>query len=56
MYDRYLDIRDNINNKLIRFLLRHCRLHAPTLRACMNKTTWRSCAFIVEEMKGEERK
>lgn len=55
MYEWYLDVRDNINNKFIRFLLRHCGLHNPTLRACMNKATWQSCALIVEDMKGEKK-
>ncbi len=53
MYEWYMEIRDKICNKLIRFLLRHCAIHSLTLRECMNKVEWQHCALIVESMKNK---
>lgn len=51
MYEWYMEIRDRICNKLIRFLLRHCAIHSLTLRECMNKVEWQQCFLIVKSMK-----
>jgi len=51
MYDVYISFRDRINNKLIRFFLRHCNLQSLTLRQCMQKVEWQECAVIAEEMR-----
>ena len=37
LYERWLDVRDRMNNKLICFLLRHCWLDCHTCRTFVNK-------------------
>lgn len=37
MYDWYLTKRDDLVNWIIRFLLKHCCLHASTIRMFMAK-------------------
>ena len=37
MFETWLSFRDSINNKLIRFLLRHCGLDSVTTRAFVRK-------------------
>ena len=51
MYEIYLDARDNIANRLICFLLRHCGLHAGTIRAFVGKTDYSELAIMNDERK-----
>ena len=39
MYEWYLDKRDDFINMVIRFLLKHCGLHAPTVRLFITKVS-----------------
>ena len=49
MYEKWLDIRDFINNALIRFLLRHCWLDALTSRAFASKMSAAELERYVDE-------
>lgn len=51
MYEIYLDIRDTIVNRLICFLLKHCDLHAGTIRAFVEKIDYSELAIMNEERK-----
>ena len=54
LYERWLNIRDHINNRLIRFLLRHCWLDSYTLRACINKVPRAELEYWVKERRVRE--
>ena len=49
MYEKWLDIRDYINNKLIRFLFRHTWLDNETCWAFVQKVTPRTLNILVDE-------
>ena len=51
MYEIYLDVRDNVVNRLIRFLLKHCGLHAGTIRAFVKKTSFSELEIMNNERK-----
>lgn len=46
---RYL--KDNILNKLIRFLLKHCYLYSPTVHAFVRKIPYEELKWYVDEWK-----
>ena len=45
----WLDIRDRINNKMIRFLLRHCGLDSITCRAFVRKVELLELEALIDE-------
>ena len=54
LYERWLNIRDRINNRLIRFLLRHCWLDNLTLRACINTVPRAELEHLINERRVRE--
>lgn len=46
---RYL--KDNILNRLIRFLLKHCYLYSPTVYAFVRKIPYEELKWYVDEWK-----
>lgn len=54
LYERWLNIRDCINNRLIRFLLRHCWLDNRTLRACIDNVPRAELEYLVKERRVRE--
>ena len=51
MIDWYYQTRDEIINRIIRFLLKHCAIHSLTLRQTMQKVEWQHCEAIVNDIK-----
>ena len=51
MYEIYLDLRDHIVNRLIRFLLKHCGLDMRTTRAFVQKTDFSELEILNAERK-----
>lgn len=49
LYEKWLDVRDFINNALIRFLLRHCRLDSRSCRAFARKMSAIELEMYAEE-------
>ena len=49
MYELWLDIRDRINNKLIRFLSRHCCYDSITCRLFVSKMEYRELEYLNNE-------
>lgn len=49
LYEKWLDVRDFINNALIRFLLRHCWLDSLSCRAFASKISAAELERYVEE-------
>lgn len=45
----WFDIRDRINNKIIRFLLRHCGLDSITCRAFVRKIELLELEALIDE-------
>lgn len=51
MYETYLNVRDDIINCLIRFLLKYCCLYAGTIRAFVKKTSFSELEIMNNERK-----
>lgn len=49
MYEMWLDIRDRINNKLIRFLSRHCWYDSATCRLFVSKIPYKELEYYNNE-------
>ena len=49
LYERWLDIRDKINNKLIRFLSRHCWYDSATCRLFVSKIPYKELEYYNNE-------
>jgi len=49
MYEMWLDIRDRINNKLIRFLSRHCWYDSATCRLFVSKVPSKLLEHYINE-------
>ena len=49
LYERWLDIRDRINNGLIRFLSRHCWYDCATIRLFVSKISYKELEYFNNE-------
>lgn len=49
LLDRWLDIRDRINNKLIRFLSRHCCYDSRTCRLMVSQIPYKELEYLNNE-------
>lgn len=49
MYTAFLDFRDEICNKIICYLLRHCNLHSRTCRAFVDKVSIQELCIYVRQ-------